>query len=191
MPLTELRKLIARFKLQKDDTPIALYDQNARCCAIQEVVSICSKDLYAFIFFDEHGESELFDALADERTSRAIANKLNDAKLHILTNDTSKVKTLSFVDKHTSEGIRNLQVSPIPTKLANQITQDTLDNEFFLVSPEHLIFMGRYKKRGDSSDQERLAEISAFLNFYDPDFFSALQRFFQKIEQRANTGEFR
>ncbi|EGR8992372.1 hypothetical protein BST55_22580 [Vibrio vulnificus] len=190
MPLTELRKLIKKFKVQKDDTPIALNDQNARCYAIQEVVSICANDIYAFIFFDEHGESELFDALADERTSRAIANKLNDAKLHILTNDTSKVKTLSFVDKHINEGIKNLQVTPIPVKLANEITKDTLDNEFFLVSPEHLIFMGRYK-RGDSSALERLAEISAFLNFYDEDFYGALQRYFHKVEKRAKSGEFR
>lgn len=190
MPLTELRKLIERFKKQKDDTPIALYNQTARCYAIQEVLSMCSGDMYALIFFNEHGESELYDALADEHTSRFVANKLNDAKLHILTNDIVKVKTLNFVEKHINENIKNLRLTPIPKKLADEMRKDALDNEFFLSSPEHLIFMGRYKKAGPS-ESERLAEISAFLNFFDLGFFNVLEQYFINTVTRTESGEFR
>ncbi|EPW4543369.1 hypothetical protein ACWLP4_004356 [Vibrio vulnificus] len=190
MPLTKLRKLIEQFKKQKDDTPIGLYDTNARCCAIQEIVSICSEDFYAFIFFDEHGESELYDALADEQTSRSMANKLNDCKLHILTNDTTRVKTLSFVEKHIDDGHKNLELNPIPQRLASEISNDKLDNEFFLAAPEHLIFIGRYD-RTDKENVEKLAEVSAFLNLYDNSFVHTLKRFFSKIKSRAESGEFR
>ncbi|EGR1584847.1 hypothetical protein LNR29_003729 [Vibrio parahaemolyticus] len=190
MPLTKLRQLIEQFKKQKDDTPIGLYDTNSRCCAIQEVLSICTEDLYAFIFFDEHGESELYDALADERTSRSVANKLNGCKLHILTNDTARVKTLSFVEKHIEDGHKNLELTPIPQRLANEISNDTLDNEFFLAFPEHLIFIGRYD-RANEENIERLAEVSAFLNLYDNSFVNTLKKYFSKIKSRADSGEFR
>lgn len=190
MPLTKLRQLIEQFKKQKDDTPIGLYDTSSRCCAIQEVLSVCSKDLYAFIFFDEHGESELYDALADEQTSRSVATKLNNCKLHILTNDTARAKTLNFVEKHIGKANKNLELTPIPQRLANEITNDTLDNEFFLAFPEHLIFIGRYG-RTDEEKIERLAEVSSFLNFYDTSFVITLKKYFSKIKSRADSGEFR
>ncbi|EGQ8673263.1 hypothetical protein [Vibrio cholerae] len=186
MPLTELRSLIERYKKNKDDTPIALNDGNARSFALQELASICSSDIYAFIFFDEHGESELYDALADERTSRLISNQLNNSKLHILTNDTAKVKTLNFVSRHLDESFQNLRLHAIPKKLAEKCTEKTVDSEFFLATPEHLAFIGKYDGKG-----ERLAEVSAFLNFFDPDFFSALKRFFENTQERADSGEFR
>lgn len=190
MPLTKLRELIEQFKKQKDDTPIFLYDTNARCCAIQEIVSMCSEDLYAFIFFDEYGESELFDALVDEQTSRSIASKLNDCKLHILTNNTSRVKSLSFVEKYIDDEHKNLEWSPIPQRLANSIINDKLDNEFFLAAPEHLVFIGRYD-RTDKEYIKKLAEVSAFLNLYDNSFVHTLVRYFSKIKSRAESGEFR
>ncbi len=186
MPLTELRTLIERYKSNKDDTPISLDDNKARSFALQELASICSSDMYAFIFFDENGESELYDALADEQTSRLIANQLNNSTLHILTNDTAKTKTLSFVHRHQDESFQNLKLNAIPKKLAEKCVKKYVDSEFFLATPEHFAFLGKYADKND-----RLAEINAFLNFFDPDFFSVLKRFFDSTRERAESGEFR
>lgn len=187
MPLTGLRKLIDRFKVNKDDTPIALNDINARACAIQEITEICSKEVHAFIFFDEDGESELFDALADEQTSRQLSKFLNHSTINIATNDTAKVKHLSFVSRNLSESTKKLIVTPIPKKLASEIIKNTLDNEFFLAAPEHLIFVGRY----DIPSNERLAEVSSFLNLFDSNFYNSLLRYFDRTVSRAKDGEFR
>lgn len=186
MPLTELRKLTERYKKNKDDTPIALNDVNARCFAIQELASISSSDMHAFIFFDELGESELFDALADERTSRVVSNKLNTSKLHILTNDTSKVRTLNFVKRYQDEQFKRIELQAIPKKLADRCTLKTLDSDFFLSSPSHFAFIGKYDAKGD-----RLAEVSTFLTLFDMSFYDALKLYFDKVLSKARSGEYR
>ncbi len=187
MPLTELRKLIERFKQQKDDTPISLSDRNARVCAIQEITDMCSSEIHAFIFFDKNGESELFNALSDEKTSRKLSKFLNHSIINIVTNNTSKVKSLSFIERNSVEGQKRLHICPIPNKLANEIIDDTLDNEFFLSSPSHLIFMGRYA----SPSSERLSEVSSFLNLFELEFYENLRKYFLTIKYRVEKGEFR
>lgn len=46
--------------------------------------------------------------------------------------------------------------------------------------------MGRY----NSPDGERLAEISAFLNLFDAEFYDTLIKYFQNTVSRAESGEF-
>ncbi|MDD9197560.1 hypothetical protein PVK62_17200 [Aliivibrio sp. S3MY1] len=187
MPLTELKRLIERFKQQKDSTPISLPDSNARICAIQEVLDSCTSEVHAFIFFDEHGESELFDAISDEKTSRKISKFLENSTLKILTNDTSRMQLLNFVERISVESEKRLHIAPIPKKLAAQVTKDTLDNEFLLTSESHLIFFSRYSP----VNKERLSEVNSFLGLFDIDFHDMLLKYFNAVTNRAEAGEFR
>ncbi|HIF9225882.1 TPA: hypothetical protein ACX6QE_003677 [Photobacterium damselae] len=191
MPLTELKKLMKLYKKHKDDTPIGLLDTKDRCCAIQELISTCPEKLYAFIFFNENGESELFDALADERTSRCISNQIQTTKLFIITNDTKKVKCLKFIEKYNDNGSDKLEITPIPKQLAIEIIDETFDNEYFLAYPNHLIFIGRYFYNHDEGSVEKLAEVSSFLSFFDKSFVNTLQDFFNSTKNRVISGEFR
>ncbi|RUO31848.1 hypothetical protein CWE12_02295 [Aliidiomarina sedimenti] len=187
MPLAELRKLIERFKQQGDNTPIALNDIDARICAIQEIISMCTKEIRAFIFFDEHGESELFDVLADEHVSRQLSKALNHTSIKIVTNNTSELKKLSFVNRNLDDGTKKLFINPIPRKLKDEIIQDTLDNEFFLAAPGHLVFLGRYA----IENNEKLAEVSSFLSLFDSGFYETLAQYFDTTVSRVTDGEFR
>ncbi|EIA1342002.1 hypothetical protein [Vibrio alginolyticus] len=189
MPLTELRKLITRFKQQKDDAPIALGDSNSRTFALHELLDMCSQDIHLFIMFDRNGESELFEALADEVTSRKMSKHLDLASVHIATNDTSKIKELSFVERSSESAEKRLHINPIPKKLTEEYQQSNVDNDFALFAPEHLMFLGRYA--GVPGQRERLSEVRAFLNFYDKAFYETLLKFFMVTLDRASTGEFR
>lgn len=185
MPLSELKRLIDRFKNQKDDTPISLVDSNARTYAIQELLSICSSSVHMLMWFDEFGESALFDALADDKTSKLMSRFLDFGKVSIVTNDTATFKKLPFFEKLSEDATKRILVSPIPKKLANEYINDRVDNEFFLASPEHLIFFGKYLNK------ERVSEPRAFLNFYDQDFYKVLLQFFETTNLRASLGEFK
>lgn len=182
MPLTELRKIIQNFKNTKDATPIALSDTAAYCYAVQELTDASESVIYVFIFFDENGESSLFEAMSDDKTSETISKHLQCNKVSILTNDTAKVKKLPF-----SNCSANLKISPIPNKLANVISSSNLDNEFFLAGTENIIFIGRY----NIQTKEKLLEARSFLNMFDKGFHDTLLSFYQKIISRAESGDFR
>lgn len=185
MPLTELKNIIQHFKHNKDDTPIALNDLASCCYAVQELSNSCASIVHAFIYFDDNGESTLFDAMHDDKTSEIINHYLEHGKVNILTNDTAKTKKLPFVvDKLNN---CNVDIIPIPKKLAKSIQENKLDNEFFLSAPENIVFIGRYNLRTKS----RLTEVSSFLNLFDQSLYETLFSFYEKIIKRAKSGEYR
>ncbi|MGL4828863.1 MAG: hypothetical protein ACRCXG_06140 [Vibrio sp.] len=185
MPITELQQIIERFKNRKDDTPITLNDTTSRVFALHELLSICENELYLFVFFDEHGESDLFEMLSDEKIGRKISRHLDHGDIHLLTNNTQNVKDVHFYDRLSESALKRLHVKPIPKKLADEYQQSRIDNEFVLASPEHLIFLGRY-----ANGTERLSETRAFLNLYEKSFYNTLVKFFNLSIERAEKREF-
>lgn len=186
MPLTELKRLIDRFKSQKDSTPISLPDTSSRAYAVQELLSLCTDRLSIFMYFDSHGESALFDALADDETSLKMARFLDNGSVSITTNDTAFAKKLPFIEKLSPEAAQRITFSPVPKKLAQSYSESQVDNEFILASPEHLIFFGHY-----SSTKSQLSQPRVFLTFFDQEFFNLLNVFLTKTNSRAAQGEFK
>lgn len=186
MPLTELKRLIDRFKSQKDSTPISLPDTSSRAYAVQELLSLCTEHLSIFMYFDNNGESALFDALADDETSLKMAGFLDNGRVSITTNDTAVAKKLPFIEKLSPEAAQRINFSPIPKKLAKSYSDSQVDNEFMLASPEHLIFFGHY-----SSAKTQLSQPRVFLTFFDQEFFNLLNTFLAKTNSRAAQGEFK
>ncbi|WP_135383131.1 hypothetical protein [Vibrio tasmaniensis] len=185
MPLTEIKQIIQRFKDRKDDTPIALGDTVSRVFALHELLSICASKLHLFVFFDEHGESDLFEMLSDDKSSHKLSKFLDRGDVYLLTNDTGKVKALPFIERLSESAAVRLHIKPLPNRLGIEYQTSKVDNEYVLASPEHLIFLGKY-----AGGTERLSEVRAFLNLYDREFYKTLLNFFVISLQRAERREF-
>ncbi|MDF2400430.1 hypothetical protein [Aeromonas sp. 5HA1] len=187
MSLIELKDLISRFDGRRDSTPISLNDNESRICGTQEIFDMNFGDVYLFIFFDEFDDSKAFDIISNESVSRKISKISMNSTINILTNNANKIKSLNFLSKSSAEVNKRIRVQAIPKKLAEEIINDTLDNDFILSSPSHVLFIGRYS----GPEKARLSEVSSFLTLHDMDFFNALKNYFLSIVSRAEKGEFR